>query len=111
MPPTPLGEVLRVLRRVYAAEEARGLGDAELLGRFVADRDDAAFAALVHRHGPMVLGVCQRALGDLHAAEDCFQATFMVLVRRAGSISVKGSLGTWLYAVARRIAFKARAQT
>ena len=65
---------------------------------------------LVQRHGPMVLGLCQRILGDVHSAEDAMQATFMVLVRRAGSLRRTGSLGNWLYAVAQRIATKARAK-
>jgi membrane fusion protein, heavy metal efflux system len=89
------------------------LSDAELLGRFVARRDDAAeaaFAALVDRHGPMVLGVCRRALGDRHEAEDAFQATFLVLARRATSIARPEQLANWLFGVAYRIALDARAR-
>src|SRR5438105_6629271 len=80
----------------------------ELLERFVVQRDESAFANLVHRYGSLVLGVCQRVLGDTHQAEDAFQATFLVLVRRAGSLDGRGRLGNWLYAVAYRTATKAR---
>jgi len=110
MPQTTLGDVIHYLRRVCAKQEARGLSDGKLLERFLATRDEAAFAALVHRHGPMVLGVCERVLRDPHAAEDGFQATFMVLVRRAASIGRRQPLGGWLHAVAKRVALKARAK-
>ncbi len=89
------------------------LSDEELLGRFVARRDDAAeaaFAALVERHGPMVLGVCRRVLGDRHEAEDAFQATFLVLARKATSIARPEQLANWLFGVAHRIALDARAR-
>jgi RNA polymerase sigma factor (sigma-70 family) len=82
--------------------------DAQLLERFVADRDEEAFAGLVERYGSLVLGVCHRVLGDSHQAEDAFQATFLVLVRRASSLDGRGPLGNWLYAVAYRTATKAR---
>jgi RNA polymerase sigma factor (sigma-70 family) len=88
-----------------------GLTDRELVERFVARRDaggDAAFAALVGRHGPMVLGVCRHILGDEHAADDAFQAVFLVLARRAGSIHSPDLLAPWLHGVAVRIARKAR---
>jgi RNA polymerase sigma factor (sigma-70 family) len=84
--------------------------DQELLRRFVQHRDETAFALLVERHGPMVLGVCRRILGNTHDAEDAFQATFLVLVRRADSLESPELLGSWLYGVAYRIARKARAQ-
>jgi RNA polymerase sigma factor (sigma-70 family) len=83
--------------------------DRQLLERFVRDRDESAFEVLVQRHGPMVLGVCRRLLHDVHDAEDAFQATFLVLVRKAGSIAQPDLLGNWLYGVAFRVATKARA--
>jgi RNA polymerase sigma factor (sigma-70 family) len=110
MPRTPLDDVLRYLRRSFAAHAARDLTDGELLERFVNQREEAAVTILVQRHGPMVLSVCRRVLGDSHGAEDAFQATFMVLVRRASSIGRREPLGGWLYGVAQRIALKARAQ-
>jgi RNA polymerase sigma factor (sigma-70 family) len=84
--------------------------DAQLLRRFAADRDQAAFAALVKRRGPLVLAVCGRVLGTVQDAEDAFQATFLVLARKAGSIRDPELLGNWLYGVASRIARKARAR-
>src|SRR5262245_35315620 len=83
--------------------------DAQLLRRFACDGDEAAFADLVTRHGPLVLSVCRRVLGTLQDAEDAFQATFLVLARKAGAIQNPGLLGNWLYGVASRIARKARA--
>src|SRR5260370_31097251 len=85
--------------------------DEELLKRFATHRDDRAFEALIRRYGPMVLGVCRRVLHDGHAAEDAFQATFMVLVRKAGSLSRPHLLGNWLYGVAYRVSIKARANS
>jgi HlyD family secretion protein len=90
------------------AGSASLLTDAELLRRFAADRAEEAFAALVKRHGPLVLSVCRRGLGAEQDAEDAFQATFLVLARKAGSIADPGLLGNWLYGVATRIARKAR---
>ena len=98
---------VRELPSIGWREEEKA-SDGELLQRFVAQRDEAAFASLVHRYGSLVLGVCQRVLGDTHQAEDAFQATFLVLVRRAGSLDGRGPLGNWLYAVAYRTATKAR---
>jgi len=104
-------EVLGYLRQACAAERAGDLTDAELLQRFLVDREEVAFSILLQRHGPMVLAVGQRMLGDAHAAEDVFQETFLVLVRRAASIRSHEPLGNWLYGVAQRIALKARTQT
>src|SRR5262245_24729742 len=83
--------------------------DVELLRRFTADRDADAFGALVERHGPMVLNLCRRLTGDVHAAEDAFQATFIALARGAASIRRPGSLPAWLYGTARRFALRLRA--
>ena len=82
--------------------------DGQLLERFIFHRDETAFTDLVHRYGTLVLGVCQRVLGDTHQAEDAFQATFLVLVRKARILDRSGPLGNWLYAVAYRTATKAR---
>ena len=83
--------------------------DALLLERFASDRDEAAFALLVQRHGPLVLSVCRRVLGKVQDAEDAFQATFLVLARKAGSIRDPGLLGNWLYGVATRACRRSRA--
>jgi RNA polymerase sigma factor (sigma-70 family) len=107
--PTERGQgVLRQLRRAESRDDD-GLPDAELLGRFLVRRDRDALAVLVRRHGPMVLGVCRRVLHREQDAEDAFQVTFLVLVRNAGSIRKRESLGHWLYGVALRTAREARA--
>jgi len=100
--------VTQHLRHLLARESAGELPDGVLLDRFIAEGDDSAFAVLVRRHGAMVLGVCRRALGNLHDAEDAFQATFLVLARKAASIRRHTSVGSWLYAVAHHLALKAR---
>src|SRR5262245_47106350 len=101
---------LRHPRRGLRAKADGDLADADLLGRFLTRRDDTAFEALVSRHGPMVLAVCGRVLGDAHAAEDAFQATFLILVRRAGSVRRGASRGRRAPGVAYRTALKARAR-
>jgi RNA polymerase sigma factor (sigma-70 family) len=95
------------LRRLASSGE--GPSDAELLGRFLAGPDEEAFAALVRRHGPMVYGACRRLLHNDQDAEDAFQATFLVLARKARAIANRAALGNWLYGVAYRTALKARA--
>src|SRR5215471_445198 len=100
--------VLSQIHRLAAAQAADEFPDRELLERFRRRRDEAAFAALVRRHGPMVWGVCWRVLGDCHDAEDAFQAAFLVLAGKAGSIRRAESLGAWLHRVARQLALRAR---
>jgi RNA polymerase sigma factor (sigma-70 family) len=98
----------RAPESLYMAGDEQ-LPDGQLLERYVKAGDDAAFAALVERYGPLVLGVCQRVLRDSHAAEDAFQATFLVLVRKASTLDRRGPIGNWIYTVAYRTAVKARA--
>jgi RNA polymerase sigma factor (sigma-70 family) len=105
----PLETVLEQLRQAVCAPAAEELADQQLLQRFTTQQEEAAFATLVRRHGPMVFGVCRRVLRDAHQAEDAFQATFLVLARKAGSIRKQESVASWLHGVAYRIAGKARA--
>jgi RND family efflux transporter MFP subunit len=105
----PLGRLLRSLRQLADPAAGAGLADAELLQRFARQRDHAAFELLVWRHGPMVLGACRRLLSNPHDADDAFQATWLVLVRKAGSINRGASLGSWLHRVACRVAVRLRA--
>src|SRR5438876_12250178 len=108
MTSTGLHNVIRHLHRLVGGGPAGGLADADLLQRFVTHRNEAAFEVLIWRHGPMVWNVCQRLLHHQHDAEDAFQATFLALVRKAGSIRQPGSLSSWLYKVAYRVALRAR---
>jgi RNA polymerase sigma factor (sigma-70 family) len=110
---TATGSVFRQIESLFEGSSVAGLTDRQLLERFIARRDpagEAAFAALVTRHGPMVLDLCLSILGDLHHAEDAFQAVFLVLARRAGSIRDPDLLGNWLYGVAIRTARCAKHQ-
>lgn len=101
--------ILRCIRKLAAAPGHSHVPDHELLGRFVAKRDEAAFEELLHRHGAMVLRACQRLLHQPQDAEDVFQATFLTLVRKAASIRTQGAVGGWLHGVARRLALQVRA--
>ena len=96
------------LRLLFEAGTVTGVSDRHLLERFVSRRDELAFTALLERHGPMVQPVCHAVLGDHHDAQDAFQATFLVLVRKASSIWPRARVGPWLYGVAYRTALKAR---
>jgi RNA polymerase sigma factor (sigma-70 family) len=105
------GSVLGSLRTLFSVGVVGGMTDGQLIEQFLSRRGEtaeAAFAALVAVHGPMVWDVCCGILSDPHAAEDAFQATFLVLVRRAGSIQHRDAVGPWLHGVARRIAVRAR---
>jgi RNA polymerase sigma factor (sigma-70 family) len=104
-----LSGVIQHLRRAMLLRDGAGLTDQQLLEDYISRRDEAALAVLVQRHGPMVWGVCRRVLTNYHDAEDAFQATFLVLVRRAASIASPELLANWLYGVAHQTAIKARA--
>src|SRR6516165_7688836 len=95
-------ELIRYLRTLAAGRGNDGCTDQQLLEQFVTRREQTAFAALVRRHGPMVLGVCRRVVGHDQDAEDAFQATFLVLARKAASVSPPEAVGNWLYGVAYR---------
>src|SRR5882724_9361061 len=101
--------VIQHLRRFVFLRDAVGLSDAQLLDSFIAHRDEVAFEVLVRRHGPMVMGVCRRVLRSHHDAEDAFQATFLVLARKAAALTARGFVANWLYGVAYNTARKAKA--
>ena len=105
-----LNGVVQTLRRVAERQSLADQSDAELLERFVAQREQAAFEVLVRRHGSIVLGVCRRQARNAHDADDAFQATFMTLARKAGAIRGSDAVRAWLYKVAWRIAIRARAR-
>jgi RNA polymerase sigma factor (sigma-70 family) len=106
MATNPIGEVIQTLRKTVLLRD--GMTDVQLLEDYLCRQDEAALASLIQRYAPMVWGVCRRVLGNHHDAEDAFQATFLVFVRKATSISNKALLANWLYGVARQTALKAR---
>src|SRR5262249_36438442 len=104
-------ERVTLLHRVRRlAADAGGGSDSQLLARFAAHHDEAAFELLLRRHPGLVFGVCRRVLRDVHDAEDAFQATFLALARRAGRIERREAVAGWLYQVAYRAALAARAK-
>jgi RNA polymerase sigma factor (sigma-70 family) len=104
-----LGRMIQTLRVGTLLDKEASLSDGQLLECYVQSQSETAFTALVHRHGPMVLGVCHRVLRSPEDAEDAFQATFLVLFRKAASIVSKELVASWLYSVAHQTASKARA--
>jgi RNA polymerase sigma factor (sigma-70 family) len=103
--------VIRHLRRTVLRQDGAGWTDGQLLASFIDQKDEAAFEALVRRHGRMVFGVCRRVLGNHHDAEDAFQATFLVLARKASSVRPRERVANWLHGVASRTAMKAKTMT
>jgi RNA polymerase sigma factor (sigma-70 family) len=101
--------VIQHLRRTGFLQEGAEMTDAQLLERFLAQQEEEVFETLLTRHGPMVLGVCRRLLNNAHDAEDAFQATFLVLIRKAAALRQRPTIGNWLYGVAYNTALKARA--
>jgi RNA polymerase sigma factor (sigma-70 family) len=106
-----MATVIRQFRRALLRQDATGRTDGQLLESFIDQKDEAAFEALVRRHGPMVLAVCRRVVRNHHDAEDAFQATFLVLARKASSIKPRGMVANWLHGVAYQTALKARTMT
>jgi RNA polymerase sigma factor (sigma-70 family) len=102
------GSVLRHIRQLIGPRSSESLTDGQLLERFVKTQDESAFETLLQRHGPMVLGLCRSILHDAHDADDAFQATFLVLARKASSIRKSPSVASWLYGVAHRTALRAK---
>src|SRR5262249_11821614 len=107
--PSSRETLLRSIRRLASTSETDQVSDATLLDRFIAERDQRAFTALVQRHGAMVLQVCRWVVGNADDAEDAFQGTFLVLARKAAAVRPREALAAWLHGVARRVALKTRA--
>ena len=107
----PLGDALNHLQHLFRDGTSGRLTDGQLVDRFVSGRDESAFAALVQRHGPMVLRICRAVLADEHDAQDAFQATFLVLVQKSHAMADCHSIGPWLVGVSFRVAKRARADT
>jgi RNA polymerase sigma factor (sigma-70 family) len=105
------GVLLRHIRKLATGDSTVQVPDRQLLGQFAAQHDESAFSALIQRHGPMVLGVCRRVLNNAHDAEDAFQATFLILARKAAAIRQQESVSGWLYQVAYHTALKARVRS
>ncbi len=103
----PINTLMRRIRLAALPQDAAAGADGQLMEAFVRRRDEAAFAILLRRHGPMVLNVCRRVVGNHHDAEDAFQATFLVLAQKAASVSPRERVAGWLHGVAYRIALKA----
>jgi RNA polymerase sigma factor (sigma-70 family) len=104
------GAALGHIHRLFGDGTLAGLADAQLLKRYVSHRDELAFEALVQRHGPMVMSVCRGILVDPNDADDAFQASFLLLARKAGSLRVDGALGGWLHRISRRVALQLKSE-
>lgn len=109
MPNQPLEKLLQNIRRVIDRDQVKTLTDEELVERFSSGKEQVAFEALVQRHGPLVLGVCRRILGNAEDVEDAFQAIFVVLAHKSASLHKRRSVGSWLYTIAYHVALKAKA--
>jgi RNA polymerase sigma factor (sigma-70 family) len=107
----PTARSLRDVRSLFGGGTLAGLGEGELLDRFLSRRDEVAFEELLNRHGAMVLGVCRRWLMHTDDIDDAFQATFLILIRKASSLRNRDLLGPWLHGVAYRVAVRARAHS
>jgi RNA polymerase sigma factor (sigma-70 family) len=103
-----MNKAIEHVRSILAKQDVAGMTDGDLVERYLHRQDETAFEALMQRHGPMVMGVCRRVLGNSHDAEDAFQATFLLLVRKGASLRSPGLVGNWLYGVAHRTALEAK---